>query len=211
MSTINSATQVSLSPLPTFTSISQISNQTEQKTNYSKSDSFSGSFVAMASSTDVPADPDAKAGLGKRMMHGLGKGFDKLADFVGLGKISQFAKQQFSLYDTDKDKKINATEFSAVSELVGKSFQEVDRNSNQEISNGEFKTIVRALVENEMATTDTNSDGFVNFNEANARGLVRSTGNLNNTFLKNDKNGDGLLSFREFADLLNDTKLNKVK
>ncbi len=212
MSTIDSAAPV-FSPLPINTITPPTTTISEEtKNSFSPSDSFAGSFVAMSSTTDpsTTPEPDKKAGFFKRMAHGLGNGFGKIADMMGLGHINKFAKEQFKLYDTDKSNQINATEFSAVSSLVSKSFQEVDRNANQEVSYGEFHSIVRDLVKSELAATDTNTDGFVNFNEANARGLVKGTGPLNNTFVKSDANADGLLSFNEFADLINTVKLKKT-
>ena len=153
-------------------------------------------------------DPKAKtAGFAKRFLNGFTNMIGKVADLAGFGTFAQIAKTQFNKFDTDKDNKINANEFTAVGSLVQKSFQQVDSNTNNEISQGEFKSVVREIVESEFKMTDANQDGFVNFNEANARGMVVGSGHQD-SFRRNDANQDDLLSVREFAGMMNELKFN---
>jgi Ca2+-binding EF-hand superfamily protein len=154
------------------------------------------------------ADPNAQAGAMKRMAHGIGNAFGRMADWVGLGTISHYAKENFKLYDADKSNNLNTQEFSAVSTLISKSFQEVDSNTNQQISFGEFKRIVGDLVDANFKTLDTSGDGFVNYNEAYAGGYVTNSG-PQDSFRRNDRNQDGLLSRNEFAALVNDVRLRR--
>lgn len=198
---------------PAFNPVSTIS--TSPVPIYSNSDSF----VASASDS---SDLNKKAGMFQRMMHGIGNGLGRIADAMGMGNFSQFAKAQFKLYDIDNNNHINAGEFTAVSSIVQKTFQEVDRNTNQEVSFGEFKSVVRELVDAELKRTDINSDGFVNFNEAAISGNlgykqtqiqiegthVEVQNQVNEqAFKQHDTNSDGLLSKSEFTNLLMAKKL----
>lgn len=154
-------------------------------------------------STLPTTDPNKKANTFKSLFAKVGNAFGKIADAVGLGTISHYAKQNFQTYDANKSNSVEQNEFSAVSQMIGKSFQEVDKNGNQEISLGEFKKIVGDLVDHEFKTLDTNGDAFLNVTEASAGGYVVG----NNSFVANDKDGDQLLSRNEFAGLLNDMKI----
>ena len=154
------------------------------------------------------ADPNAQAGALKRMGHGLGNAFGRMADWVGLGTISHYAKENFKRYDANKSNSLDTQEFSAVSTLIAKSFQEVDSNTNQQISFGEFKRIVGDMVDANFKTLDTSSDGFLNYNEAYAGGYVTNSG-PQDSFRRNDRNQDGLLSRNEFAALVNDVRLRR--
>mgnify|MGYP001604753815 CR=1 FL=1 len=201
--------------MPSITNFNLVSSvattTTTQATISSPSDKFAGSYIAASSpNTTTPSDESNKqAGFGKKMMNHVGNAFGKIADIMGFGTFAQIAKAQFSNFDTDHDNKIVAGEFSAVSAIVNKSFTDVDSNANQEISKGEFKTVVKALVDAEFAASDTSADGFVNLAEATARGMVVTQGNSGkNSFANNDKNADGLLNVREFAGLMNDMKFN---
>lgn len=153
-------------------------------------------------------DPHQQAGTMKRMMNGIGNAFGRMADWVGLGTISHYAKQNFQAHDADRSNDLNAQEFSAVSSLIAKSFQEVDSNANQQISFGEFKRIVGDLVDAQFKALDTSQDGFLNYSETAAGGYVVVQGNQD-SFVRHDANQDGLLSRNEFAGLLNDTRLRR--
>lgn len=174
-----------------------------------KNDAFSSN--PLLANTTPPATTDIankKAGFGQRLFNNIGNAFGKIADMAGLGTIAHYAKQNFQTYDTNKSNSVDVNEFSAVSQMIGKSFQQVDTNSNQQISLGEFKKIVGDLVDANFKAADTNSDGFLNLNEAGAGGYVAGTAN-NNSFQAHDSNKDALLSRNEFAGLVNDMKLRK--
>jgi hypothetical protein len=209
MVNVQSSTMV-MPTAPSFNLVSSVAAATTtQSTVSSPSDKFAGSYIATSSSTTTTDENGKTAGFGKRMMNHVGNAFGKVADMMGFGTFAQIAKAQFNTYDTDHDNKINAGEFTAVSSIVQKSFTDVDKNANQEVSLGEFHTVVRDLVNAEFTATDTSGDGFVNFNEANARGMVVTQGNSGkDSFKNNDLNGDGLLNVREFAGLMNDMKFN---
>lgn len=174
-------------------------------TSYS-ADSFTASNPNTGSTPEDLANK--KAGFFKKLGNSIGNAFGKMADWVGLGTISHYAKQNFESYDADKSKSLDANEFSAVSQMIGQSFQQVDSNTNNEISFGEFKKIVGDLVDANFKALDTNSDGFLNLNEAGAGGYVVSNG-IHNSFHDHDVNQDALLSRNEFAGLVNDMKLRK--
>lgn len=169
------------------------------------SDAFIASNQTGASDT---LDPNKQASGMKRMMNGLGNAFGRMADWVGLGTISHYAKENMQAYDANKTNSLDTQEFTAVSSLIAKSFQEVDSNANQEISFGEFKRIVGDIVDANFKALDTSQDGFVNYNEAFAGGYVVNQGNQD-SFRNHDKNQDGLLTRNEFAGLLNDMKLKR--
>ncbi len=207
MSTINSATTVAIPQTFNFGAVSAATSSVSETSTHSPSDAFAGNSYSASSSGST--DPNAKAGFAKRMMHGIGNGIGRIADMMGLGTISKFAKDNFRTYDTNNDNKIIAGEFSAVSALVNKTFEQVDSNANQEVSFGEFKSLVRDLVDAELQATDTDGDGFVNRNEATVRGLITTQGQQD-SFTVADKNTDGLLSFTEFANMVNSRKFNKA-
>ncbi|PIQ28285.1 hypothetical protein COW36_04375 [bacterium (Candidatus Blackallbacteria) CG17_big_fil_post_rev_8_21_14_2_50_48_46] len=202
VNTVSSSSYV-VSPYhyPVATSATVASAPTSATVNPYGADSYTSS-----NSGSAQLDPNQQAGTMKRMMNGIGNAFGRMADWVGLGTISHYAKQNFELYDADRSNSLNAQEFSAVSSLIAKSFQEVDSNANQQVSLGEFKRIVGDLVDANFKALDTSQDGFINFNEAYAGGYVATQGNQN-TFASHDINQDGLLSRNEFAGLLNDMKL----
>lgn len=194
---------------PTFGTTSTTSTTLSTTTpTYSPSDKFAGISLSSTKTTTPVDEANKKAGTFKMMMNSVGNGISKFADMVGLGTISKFAKDNFTLLDTNKDNNLNTTEFNAVSQLVGKSFTEIDSNVDQKISFGEFKTLARSLVESELKATDTNGDGFINLSEAGTHGYVVNQGNQN-SFTSHDSNGDGLLSLTEFAGLVNDRKFRK--
>ena len=135
-----------------------------------------GMNLSNVATSGSSTDPKAKtAGFAQMFMNSVGNMFGKIADLAGFGTFAQIAKTQFNKFDANKDNKINATEFSAVGNMVQKSFQQVDANSNNEITQGEFKSVVKEIVEAEFKMTDANQDGFVNFNEANAREIGRAS------------------------------------
>lgn len=174
-----------------------------------KNDSVSWSNTAQSSNQTPQTDiRNAQAGFSKKLFNGIGNMFGKVADMVGMGTFSRIAKNQFIQNDLDKSNQINQQEFTAVGQMIQKSFQSVDRNSNGEISLGEFKTVVKDIIDAEMKMTDTSGDGFVNYNEATTRGLVTSSG-PQDSFTRNDINQDGLLSTKEFANLLEEQKFRK--
>lgn len=178
-----------------------------------KNDNTSWSSVATSTmqsngSSGGPSDPNLQAGFAKKFFSGLGNMFGKVADLVGMGTYSRIAKNQFIQNDLDKNNSLNAQEFTAVGQMIQKSFQTVDRNNNGQISLGEFKTVVKDIVDAEMKMTDTSGDGFVNYNEAMARGLVNNSG-PQDSFRRNDVNQDGLLSKNEFANLIEEQKIRK--
>jgi len=144
----------------------------------------------------------------KKIGNSVARAFSKVADFVGLGTASHFAKDAFKTYDGNKDNHLDVNEFYPVSQLLGTQFQPIDANADQKVSFGEFKRLVGDLLDAEMRLTDTSGDGFVNYNEAYARGYVGFQGNQN-AFTVADKNQDNLLSFGEFAALANSRKFNK--
>lgn len=157
-----------------------------------------------------PANPaienaDKKAAFFQRMTNSIGNAFGKIADAMGLGTLSRYAKESFASFDADKNKGIDANEFSAVSAIVGKSFQEVDRNTDQKVTFSEFKSVVSQIVDNNFKTADSNGDGFLNYNEASASGNVVQLGS-NNSFIDHDKNQDQLLSKNEFIALASDPR-----
>lgn len=177
-----------------------------------KSDNTSFSNVAQSvytqNNTSSNSSSGIKAGFFKRMMNGVSNTFGKVADMMGMGTFSRIAKNQFNANDFDKSNHLNQQEFTAIGQMIQKSFQEVDRNGNQEISLGEFKTVVRDIVEGEMKLTDTNQDGFINREEATARNMVNTQGSQD-SFSRNDVNGDGLLNLKEFAGMMDEQKLRK--
>lgn len=178
-----------------------------------KSDNTSFSNVAQSvytqnNTNSGNSESNIKAGFFKRMMNGVSNAFGKVADMVGMGTFSRIAKNQFNSNDTDKSNHLNQQEFTAIGQMIQKSFQEVDRNGNQEISLGEFKTVVRDIVEGEMKLTDTNQDGFINREEATARNMVNTQGSQD-SFARNDVNSDGLLNLKEFAGMMDEQKLRK--
>lgn len=177
-----------------------------------KSDNTSFSNVAQSvytqNNTSSNSSSGIKAGFFKRMMNGVSNTFGKVADMMGMGTFSRIAKNQFNANDFDKSNHLNQQEFTAIGQMIQKSFQDVDRNGNQEISLGEFKTVVRDIVEGEMKLTDTNQDGFINREEATARNMVNTQGSQD-SFSRNDVNGDGLLNLKEFAGMMDEQKLRK--
>lgn len=154
-------------------------------------------------------DPNLQAGTMKRMFNGIGNAFSHMADWVGLGTISHYAKENFQVYDTDKSNSLDAQEFTAVSQLVSLSMEQVDQNANQQVSFGEFKKIIGTIVDSNFSALDTSGDGFVNYAEASAGGYVVVHG-ANDSFIEHDVNQDGLLSRNEFAGLVNDMKMKHV-
>ena len=170
-----------------------------------KSDSFTSNPLLATNPTN---ENDKKAGFGQRLMNNFGNAFGKMADLVGLGTISHYAKSNFQANDANKSNSLDTNEFSAISQMIGKSFQQVDGNSNQEISLGEFKKIIGDIVDSDFKTADTNDDGFLNMNEANTGGYVVTNGS-NNSIKAHDLNNDNLLSKNEFTGLVNDMKLRK--
>jgi len=123
----------------------------------------------------------------------------------GLGTLSKYAKASFSSFDTNKNKGIDSNEFIAVSSIVGKSFSEVDKNTDNKVTFSEFKSVVSQILDNDFKMADTNADGFLNYNEAMASGKVVQHG-ANNSFLEHDLNRDELLSKNEFIALSADPK-----
>lgn len=208
MTSINNSQPINTS-FNTVSSSTYVAPQTttQQPVNYSSNDGYSANSLLSAKAPTAPEDTaNKKAGAFKSFFAKISNTFGKVADSVGLGTISHFAKQNFTAYDTNKSNSVDANEFSAVSQMIGKSFQQVDANSNQEISLGEFKKIVGDLVDSEFKKLDTNGDAFLNMNEA-APYVV--TNGANNSFTAHDTNGDQLLSRNEFAGLLNDMKIKK--
>lgn len=203
MTSINNNQPISNNYSVFNTSVTQLSqNQTTAPTgNMGSGDGFN--------STLPNVDPNKKANTFKSLFAKIGNSFGKIADAVGLGTIAHYAKQNFQAYDANKSNSVDQNEFSAVSQMIGKSFQEVDKNGNNEISLGEFKKIVGDLVDNEFKRLDTNGDAFLNVTEAAAGGYVVGNNANNNSFTVNDKDGDQLLSRNEFAGLLNDMKIKK--
>jgi len=176
-----------------------------------KNDSFTANPLLTANNNNNPTTDDVgnlQAGFFKKMFNSIGNAFGKMADVVGLGTISHYAKQNFQMYDANKTNSLDTNEFSAVSQMIGKSFQEVDSNANQEVSLGEFKKIVGDIVDSNFKALDTSDDGFLNYNEAASGGYVVANGS-NNSFASHDVNQDNLLSRNEFAGLVNDMKLKK--
>lgn len=153
-------------------------------------------------------DPNKQAGSMQRLMHGIGNAFGRMADWVGLGTISHYAKENFQAYDADKSNSLDAQEFTAVSQMVSLSLEQVDQNANQQVSFGEFKKIIGAIVDADYAALDTSGDGFVNYAEASTAGYVVIHG-VNDSFVEHDINQDGLLSRNEFAGLVNDMKIRR--
>lgn len=180
--------------------VQQSQSQVTSQPNMGTSDGFN--------STMAGPDANKKANTFKSLFAKVGNAFGKIAETVGLGTIAHYAKQNFNTYDANKSNSVDANEFSAVSQMIGKRFQEVDQNGNQEISLGEFKKIVGDLVDADFKKLDTNGDAFLNLTEASAGGYVVGNQN-NNSFTSHDTNGDQLLSRNEFAGLLNDMKIKK--
>lgn len=180
--------------------VQQSQNQISSQPTMGSTDGFNNSLAS--------PDADKKANTFKSLFAKVGNAFGKIAETVGLGTIAHYAKQNFNAYDTNKSNSVDINEFSAVSQMIGKSFQEVDKNSNQEISLGEFKKIVGDLVDADFKKLDTNGDAFLNLSEASAGGYVVGNQN-NNSFTSHDTNSDQLLSRNEFAGLLNDMKIKK--
>lgn len=166
-------------------------------------DSYQGS-----NQTNGGFDANKQAGFFKRMGNGIGNAFGKMADWVGLGTISHYAKQNFEANDADRSNHLDVNEFSAVGAMVGRSFQQVDANADQKLSFGEFKTLVGDLVNASLKAADASGDGFLNYAEANTAGYVVIQGN-NDSFISHDVNQDQLLSRNEFASLVNDMKIRR--
>ncbi|PKL77113.1 MAG: hypothetical protein CVV27_06825 [Candidatus Melainabacteria bacterium HGW-Melainabacteria-1] len=164
------------------------------------------SFQNTGQSTGL--DINKQAGFLKRMGNGVGNAFGRMADWVGLGTISHYAKQNFQAYDADRSNHLDSNEFTAVSQMIQRSFQQVDSNADQKISLGEFKHIVGDLVNASFKTADTSADGFLNYAEASAMGYVVTQGSQD-SFVSHDLNQDQLLSRNEFAGLVNDMKLKR--
>lgn len=151
----------------------------------------------------LPTDEANKqAGFGKRFFNGIGNAFGRMADWVGLGTLSHYAKSSFQELDINKNNSVDINEFSAVSQMIGMSFQQVDANTDQQISLGEYKKVIGNLVDSEFKARDTSGDGFLNLNEVINAGYA-------NAFASHDINKDNLLSRNEFAGLLNDIKIKK--
>jgi Ca2+-binding EF-hand superfamily protein len=147
-------------------------------------------------------EANKQAGFGKRFFNSVGNAFGKMADWVGLGTLSHFAKANFEAMDTNHNNSVDINEFSAVGQMIGRSFQQVDSNTDQQISLGEFKKVIGDLVDAEFKALDTSADGFLNLNEVSPAGYAPA-------FASHDTNQDGLLSRNEFAGLLNDLKIKK--
>jgi Ca2+-binding EF-hand superfamily protein len=183
-------------PPPNYNTGVAGNSYTQSSMGYS-SDNFNAS-----TSTGPTSEANKQAGFGKRFMNGIGNAFGRMADWVGLGTLSHYAKSNFEALDTNKTNSVDINEFSAVSQMIGKSFQQVDANLNNEISLGEFKKIIGDMVDAELKALDTSGDSFLNLNEASIAGY-------GNAFASHDTNQDNLLSRNEFAGLLNDIKIKK--
>lgn len=153
-------------------------------------------------------DANKQAGGMKRFMNGIGNAFGHMADWVGLGTISHYAKENFQLYDGDRSNHLDVNEFGAVSALIQRSFQQVDSNTDQKISFGEFKAVIGEMVDASFKAADTSGDGFLNYAEASATGYVVTQGSQD-SFRAHDLNQDQLLSRNEFAGLVNDMRLKR--
>lgn len=205
VSSISGSNYVSAPYTYTAARSSTVSAYPSQTVGAYTSDAYIASIQTGASDS---LDPNKQASGMKRMMNGIGNAFGRMADWVGLGTISHYAKENMQAYDANKSNSLDTQEFSAVSSLIAKSFQEVDSNANQEISFGEFKRIVGDIVDANFKALDTSQDGFLNYNEAFAGGYVVNQGNQD-SFRSHDKNQDGLLTRNEFAGMLNDMKLKR--
>lgn len=153
-------------------------------------------------------DANRQASGMKQVFNGLGNAFGRMADWVGLGTISHFAKENFQHYDADRSNFLDQNEFGAVSAMIQRSFQQVDSNADQKLSFGEFKAVVGELVDASFKAADTSGDGFLNYAEASATGYVVTQGSQD-SFISHDVNGDQLLSRNEFAGLVNDIRLKQ--
>jgi hypothetical protein len=121
--------------------------------------------------------------------------FSGLGLKMGFGAASNDIKQAFRKLDVQKDNHLDANEFG----FVGQAFAQgtaawgaADRNTNNEVSLGEFKTWVRAGALAEFKQADTDGNNYLDANEITVRwGTAAGLPNC-------DKNNDQLLSFGEY-------------
>lgn len=204
---LNSVSNLSFGSYPdsnTTTVTSNNSNGNGNNTTTSTNDTFNSAFPGNPNNSAIQ-NADKKAAFFQKMTNSIGNVVGKIADAMGLGTLSKYAKSSFNSFDADKNKGIDNNEFMAVSSIVGKSFAEVDKNTDNKVTFSEFKSVVSQIVENDFKMADTNADGFLNYNEASASGKVVQLGS-NNSFLEHDANKDELLSKNEFIALSADPK-----
>ena len=182
---------------------------TTNTSSYTTSPYATGDTYNTSSTGDTTDWMNTKASAGKRFFNGIGNAFGRIADWMGFGTISHYAKRNFDYYDANKSNSLDTNEFTTVSQLIGQSFQQVDSNTNQQISLGEFKKVIGDMVRVTFKALDTNQDSFINYVEASAGGYVTMHGSQN-SFARNDKNQDYLLSLKEFAGLINEVKLKQI-
>jgi hypothetical protein len=114
---------------------------------------------------------------------------------MGFGAAANEIKQAFRKLDTAKDNHLDANEFGYVGQVFAQgtaAWGAADRNSNNEVSLGEFKNWVRDGAHAEFKQADTDGNRYLDANEVTAKwGTAAGMVNV-------DRNKDQLLSFSEF-------------